>query len=359
MMEQRGAAILVGMSGGLDSTYTAYRYQSLGYRVHGAILRMSDETDIGAAQTAADQVGIPLEVIDARKAFDLHVKQYFADAYAKGQTPNPCVECNRYVKIAMLCERAEALGIGRVSTGHYAHIRQDAESGRYYVCAAEDKRKDQSYVLWQLPQRMLQMLDLPMAELDKTEVRAHAAALGFTAAASKESQDICFLPNGGYISFVEQRLGRTFEPGDFVDEEGRVVGRHEGIIRYTVGQRKGLGIALGRPVFVTRIDAEHNTVHLAPSGMEYGETVVMEGLNFQRLAPEALAVGMPVRIKIRYAAPPADAVVEQICGDRITVRFASAQRAVTPGQSAVCYGADGEGDVLFGGRIVGMASERI
>ncbi len=353
MTKDHTKTILVGMSGGLDSTYAAYRYKTLGYTVYGAVLRMSEETDITAAQAAAEQVGIPLEIIDTRDAFDRYVKQYFADAYAMGQTPNPCVECNRYVKVAKLCERAAELGIPRVSTGHYARVLRDETNGRYFVRAADDRRKDQSYVLWQLPQSMLSMLDLPMAELDKTEVRAHAAALGFSAAASKESQDICFLPDGGYISFVEQRLGKAFPPGDFVDETGRVVGRHEGIIRYTVGQRKGLGIALGHPVFVTRIDAESNTVHLAPSGMEYGGAVTVDALNFQRLLPEEMRVGMTVRVKIRYAAPPAVAVIEDIDGGRIRVCFDAPQRAVTPGQSAVFYDADGRGDVLFGGKIVG------
>lgn len=353
MMENKASAILVGMSGGLDSTYVAYRYKEQGYTVYGAVLRMSDETNVRAAQTAADQVGIPLEIIDVREAFDRHVKQYFAQSYAIGQTPNPCVECNRYVKVAMLCERAAALGIPRVSTGHYAKVLRDAENGRYFVRAADDKRKDQSYVLWQLPQSMLSMLDLPMAELDKADVRAHATSLGFSAAASKESQDICFLPNGGYISFVEQRLGKPFPPGDFIDETGRVVGRHEGIIRYTVGQRKGLGIALGYPVFVTKIDAENNTVHLAPAGMEYGDTVVIDSLNCQKLGPEEIRVGMPVTVKIRYAAPPANAVIESLDGARMTVRFDAPQRAITPGQSAVFYDADRHGDVLFGGKIVG------
>ena len=353
MTNQKQPSILVGMSGGLDSTYAAYRYKEQGFRVYGAVLRMSDETDIVAAQTAADQVGIPLEIIDAKEAFDRHVKQYFADAYAMGQTPNPCVECNRYVKVAMLCERAAALGIERVSTGHYARILRDDNSGRYFVRAADDKKKDQSYVLWQLPQWMLSMLDLPMAELDKAEVRSHAAALGFNAASAKESQDICFLPNGGYIPFVEQRLEKPFPPGDFVDENGRVVGRHEGIIRYTVGQRKGLGIALGHPVFVTKIDAVSNTVHLAPAGMEFGGGCTVEALNFQKLPPEDLYVGMVVRVKIRYAAPAARAVVTEIDGDRMTVRFDTPQRAVTPGQSAVFYDADGMDDILFGGRIVG------
>lgn len=352
MTENHNRSILVGMSGGLDSTYAAYRYQSMGYDVRGAVLRMSDETDLAAAQCAAEQVGIPLEIIDAREPFDRYVKDYFVSCYAAGQTPNPCVACNRHVKVALLCERARALGISRVSTGHYAHIGYDEVSGRYFVRAAEDRRKDQSYVLWRLPQDMLSMLELPMAMLDKTAVRAHAAELGFSSAAAKESQDICFLPNGDYISFVEQRSGLQFPPGDFIDETGRIVGRHAGIIRYTVGQRKGLGIALGHPVFVTRIDAAQNTVHLAPAGQEYSDTVTAEGLNFQKMAPGALCAGVRVSVKIRYAAPPAEAEVTAVDGDRVTVRFLTRQRAVTPGQSAVFYDPERSEDVLFGGTIV-------
>jgi len=161
------------------------------------------------------------------------------------------------------------------------------------------------------------------------------------------------LPDGDYISFVERRLGKTFPRGDFIDASGKVVGQHAGIIRYTVGQRKGLGISLGHPVFVTKIDAVRNCVHLAPAGQEYAGTVTVEGLNFQRLPPEALTVGLPVRVKIRYAAPPASAVVASVCGDRIEVRFDEAQRAVTPGQSAVFYDPEESRDVLFGGRIIG------
>lgn len=353
MADNQRQRILVGMSGGLDSTYAAYRYRSMGYDVHGAVLRMSDETDIAAAESAAEQVGIPLEVIDASAAFERYVMDYFVSCYASGRTPNPCVACNRHVKVALLCERARALGISRVSTGHYAHIGYDAASGRYYVRAAEDRRKDQSYVLWRLPQQMLSMLELPMASLDKAAVRAHAAALGFSAAEAKESQDICFLPDGDYISFVEQRLGRQFPPGDFVDENGKTVGRHAGIIRYTVGQRKGLGIALGHPVFVTRIDAERNTVHLAPAGQEYGDTVTVDSLNFQKLPTDALCEGMKLRVKIRYAAPPAEAEVVSADGGRAVVRFSVPQRAVTPGQSAVFYDADRAEEILFGGMIIG------
>ncbi|MBQ8577662.1 MAG: tRNA 2-thiouridine(34) synthase MnmA [Clostridia bacterium] len=343
--------ILVGMSGGLDSTYTALAYRENGYRVEGAVLRMSEETDISAAELAAAQVGIPLHVIDAQEAFEKYVKSYFAEEYAHGRTPNPCVMCNRYVKIAGLCDFAEKNGIARVSTGHYARIHKDRETGRYYAQAADDRKKDQSYVLWQLTQKQLSMLETPLADRDKSGIREEARRRGLSAAESKESQDICFLPDGNYVGFVEARCG-TFPEGDFVDETGKTVGRHAGIIRYTVGQRKGLGIALGHPVFVTKINAETNTVHLAPAGREYMDGVTVRGIVCQKLPPEKLVPGLRTAVKIRYAAPPADAVVMEITGDTVTVRFDIPQRAVTPGQCAVFYDSDTARDVMFGGWIV-------
>ncbi len=350
-MEQRKEKILIGMSGGLDSSYTALLYKDAGYEVAGAVLRMSAETDVTAAQTAAAEIGIPLHVIDATKAFDTYVKSYFVAEYANGRTPNPCVMCNRYVKIERLCDFARENGFDCVSTGHYARIRRDADTGRFYVQAADDKRKDQSYMLWMLSQEQISMLRTPLADRDKTGIRDAARDRGLTAAGAKESQDICFLPDGNYIPFVESRCG-TFPPGDFIDENGNAVGRHGGIIRYTVGQRKGLGIALGHPVFVTKIDPDTNTVHLAPSGGEYMETVTLRDAVFQKLPQTAMRVGMRVMAKIRYAAKPAAATVAALAENMPTLRFETAQRAVTPGQSCVVYDADGACDILFGGFIV-------
>ncbi len=351
MIDQQKKRILVGISGGLDSAYTAMMYRDMGYEVYGATLRMSAQTDVAAAQKAAAEIGIPLFVVDMERQFEEFVKSYFAHAYARGETPNPCVMCNRYVKIEGLCRCAEEHGIDRVSTGHYARIRFDEVTGRYYAAAADDRRKDQSYMLWMLTQKQLSMLETPLADRDKTGIREEAHQRGLSAASSKESQDICFLPGGDYVSFVEARCG-AFPPGDFIDETGVCVGKHAGIIRYTVGQRKGLGIALGHPVFVTRIDADTNTVHLAPTGGEYMERVTITDPVFQWMSPDALQIGLSVAAKIRYAAKPAAATVETIKGSHVTLRFSIPQRAVTPGQSCVCYDAETGSGILFGGRIV-------
>ena len=342
--------VIVGLSGGLDSTYTAMRYRDLGYDVVGVYLQMSDGDDSSMAKTAADQLGIPLYCVDARADFERYVKQYLVTSYAHGRTPNPCVMCNRYVKIAKLCEVAQEQGIDLVSTGHYAHICCDETTGRYYVKAAEDKKKDQSYVLWQLTQKMLSRLTTPMADLQKEEIREDALRQGILAATARESQDICFLPNGDYVSFVESRLG-PFPHGKFLDQDGKTVGEHQGIIRYTVGQRKGLGVALGQPMFVTDIDPVTNTVMLAPSGAEYMSHMRCSDLVYQKLAPEALQSGLRVSVKIRYAAKPADAVISSIDNDILDVCFDTPQRAVTPGQSAVFYDPEKKEDILFGGWI--------
>ncbi len=355
MARYQNKKILVGMSGGLDSTYAALYLKQCGAVVSGAVLRMGEETELSEARRAAEEVGIPLHIIDARDAFETHVKAYFAASYAKGETPNPCIECNRHVKIALLCDLAASMDCDYVCTGHYAHIAKDAETGRYYVARAEDAKKDQSYVLWQLTQTQLAMLVTPLAHMEKEEIRRAAVAAGLTAAVAKESQDICFLPDGDYVSFVQSRMG-AFPEGDFVDEDGAVVGRHKGIIRYTVGQRKGLGIALGKPVFVTRIDGESNTVHLAMAGGEFGGACTVADLHFQKLAEDTVLDGMRVRVKVRYAAPLANATVyEERAADGVRclhVIFDTPQRAVTPGQSAVFYDAEGGNALLFGAKIV-------
>ncbi len=340
--------ILLGMSGGLDSTYSVVALRGMGYDVVGAVLKMGEETDLEKAKSAAETLGVPLHIVDCTKRFRDIVVHDFLTEYAAARTPNPCVICNRYVKIESLCECARTLGISRVATGHYAAISQDAESGRYCVRKASDLSKDQSYVLWRLTQEQLSMLMFPLAERDKKSVRADATEMALPSADAKESQEICFIPTNDYISYIEEAMGKCPE-GDFLDESGKVLGRHKGIIHYTIGQRKGLGLSLGRPGFVTAIDPQKNTVTVSSDETKIFSTrLVCDTLNFQKLPPMSEGV-IRAEGKVRYAAKPVMATV-RILGESAEVSFDLPVRAVTPGQSVVFYDGD---DVLLGGIIRG------
>lgn len=336
--------ILIGLSGGLDSTFAACLLRDAGHEVVGCALRMHRHTPIADAEIAAGQAGIPLVVLDCEQAFEREVVAPFLLDYTRARTPNPCVRCNRYVKIESLCRYAEENGFDCVATGHYASVLRDGQTGRYFVRRAESQKKDQSYVLWGLSQRQLSMLYLPLAGQDKAEIRAEALRLGLYAAQSKESMENCFIPEGSYAEFLSSR-GKVFEPGDFLDQSGAKVGEHRGIVHYTIGQRKGLGIAMGRPVFVTAIDPELHTVTLGDEPDLYSSRAVISDLVFQKRSPAPGS--FRAEVKIRYAAPPERATITvlpdlhsaEICFDRPV-------RAVTPGQSAVAYEGN---DLLLGG----------
>ncbi len=337
--------ILLGMSGGIDSTYSVVELRRQGYEVYGAFLKMSEDSDVASAQRAADALNVPLTVVDCTERFHEIVVGDFLKEYSAARTPNPCVICNRYVKIASLCETAKEMGIECVATGHYTDIGFDETTGRYYIKKARDARKDQSYVLWRLTQEQLAMLMFPLCDLDKSSIKEEAKALALPNADAPESQEICFIPSNDYVSYIEERLGK-FPKGSFVDENGKKIGTHEGIIHYTIGQRKGLGLALGKPAFVTAIDPESNTVTVGGEDKVFTDRLVCHTLNFMALPPrdyeEILAEG-----KIRYAARPERARVV-IKGDRAEIFFERPVRAVTPGQSAVFYDGD---KILFGGII--------
>ena len=337
---------LIGLSGGLDSTLAAANLLEEGHTVTGAFLRFSDDTDPAPARVAAEELGIKLHEIDCRERFDKDVKDYFAKSYAAGRTPNPCVVCNRKVKIALLCELAKELGCDKVITGHYADIIK-SEGGRLAVKRGEDLRKDQSYMLWNLTKEQLSLLEFPLKDKSKDALREKAREKKLSAASAGESMDVCFLPDGNYADFVENRLGKSL-PGNFVDKNGKVLGRHKGIVHYTVGQRKGLGIALGQPAFVSRIDPEENTVTLVFAGEEYADEMTVGELNFQSLAETQCFESDTLLVKIRYAAQPVPCRV-RIEGERAFVRFPTPVRAITPGQSAVFY--DRDGVIAFGGFI--------
>ena len=345
-MSKEAKNYLVGLSGGADSTYTALILKNEGHHVQGAYLKMFEDADPEPARKAAEQLGIPFHLVDCTEVFEKEVLCHFANSYLQGLTPNPCVQCNRYVKIAKLCELAKKLGADHVLTGHYGRIEKN-EAGRYFVCRAENERKDQSYMLWGLSQEQLAMLYLPLSDLEKERVRAKLQEEGLSAAQAKDSMDICFLPEGNYASFIKERVGDCPE-GDFVNAKGEVLGRHKGILHYTVGQRKHLGITLGKPMFVSKIDPKSNRITLVPSGEEYGRQARVEQLNFQCLAPQKEGVREDLMVKMRYGQKPV-AVKVVFDENGADLFFEEAARAITPGQSAVFYL---NGQLAFGGYIM-------
>lgn len=335
--------ILLGMSGGVDSAFSAELLKADGYDVEGAVLKMHEYTDVEGAKKAADKAGISLHVIDCAEAFEKNVVSYFVSEYACGRTPSPCTVCNRAVKVAELIAYAEANGFDKVATGHYARIGE--QDGRYYVMDGADERKNQSYMLWELTQEQIKKLVFPLGSLLKCDVKEKAAQLGITSAGKPESQDICFLPSGGYAEFVEKRLGKSPE-GNFIDADGNVLGRHKGIINYTVGQRRGLGIALGERMFVSAINAADNTVTLQNAGAEGSSFAYLTNMNYQLMSENEAQGEHNVLVKIRYAAKPVPAKLI-IDGSGAMLRFDTPVKAVTPGQSAVMYR---DGKILCGGR---------
>ena len=338
--------ILLGMSGGIDSTYAVTELRGRGYEVVGAFLKMTEESDVDSAVRAAEALNVPLTVVDCTERFRDIVIGNFLSEYAAARTPNPCIVCNRFVKIAALCETAKEMGIPTVATGHYADVGFDEETKRYYIRKGADPKKDQSYMLWRLTQEQLASVLFPLNGLMKADIKAKAKEMALPNADAAESQEICFIPSDDYVSYIEERLGK-FPRGAFKDDSGKTVGTHEGIIHYTIGQRKGLGLSLGKPAFVTAIDPEANTVCVTVDEKKiFTDRLTCHSLNFMAIAPgdyeELSGEG-----KVRYAARPERARA-RICGDRAEIFFDRPVRAVTPGQSVVFYDGD---KILFGGMI--------
>lgn len=337
------AKVLLGISGGMDSACAARLLREQGHEVIGALLQMHAHTDLSGAKEAAEQLDLPLHIVDCRADFEQEVIRPFCGEYASGRTPNPCVLCNERVKFACLLREADKRGCSRIATGHYAAVAQ-GEDGRLCVRRALDINKDQSYMLWRLPQETLRRLLLPLAAETKSGLRAQAREAGLSAADKPESQEICFIPDGDYAGWMERYTGRCFPPGDIVDETGRIIGRHNGLIRYTIGQRKGIG-AYGKPMFVSKIEPEQNRLVLAPAGGEFSDTLTVDSLLFSGVRP--FRGTRRFLVKLRYRAPLAGASVTLADGTA-SVRLDAPARAVTPGQSAVFYDGD---RVAFGGFI--------
>ncbi len=330
--------ILLGLSGGVDSTYAALKLKNEGHEVHGATVLMHPYTDISGARRSARELGIPLHIIDAAAEFERVVCQNFVSEYISGRTPNPCVLCNREVKLKLLCEYASAHGFDRIATGHYAELKR-TDGGRYYIARAKDGAKDQSYMLSRLSQEVLSMLVFPMSEEIKGDVYDEARRRGLSSAQKPESQEICFIPDGNHTNYIEKCAG-VCARGSFIDREGVPLGEHKGIIHYTVGQRKGLEIALGKRVFVTEINARDNTVMLEDAP-RLSKKVYVGDIIFSKIAPPERAVKMKLYAKLRYLAPLAECEAELYPDTTATLTFDDGQRSVTPGQTAVLYDADG------------------
>ncbi len=338
--------IAIGLSGGVDSAVAAYLLLEKGYDVTGIILRLKPESladaDISDAQKIADRLGIELRVLDRREYFKKNVIDPFVSEYLSARTPNPCIECNSTVKFGTMLDYALEIGCDGIATGHYAKIEES--DGRFLLKKSQSP-KDQSYFLYRLNQHQLLHTVFPLEGLEKNEIREIASKAGLPVAEKGDSQEICFVPNDDYISYLAS-LGITSPKGDFVDINGNVLGTHNGIINYTVGQRKGLG-AFGKPMFVTGISAESNTVTIGENGTQYSRGLVADRLNF--IAFDSLNEPIRATVKIRFRARPETAAVTPNGDGTVSVVFDEPQRSVTPGQSAVFYNGD---TVIGGGRII-------
>ena len=338
--------VAVAMSGGVDSSVAAALLKEQGHDVVGITMRVWPSVGAGAARDAsrvAAFLGIPHHVLDLQDKFE-EVVDYFCREYLQGRTPNPCVYCNRTIKFGALLAHARALGARRLATGHYARRERDPASGRYILKRGVDRSKDQSYVLWGLGQDQLEAALFPLGGLKKADTRGIARSRGLPVAEKGESQEICFI-QGGYAAFVEGRCPGGLRPGPILDQEGRVLGTHRGLHLYTIGQRRGLGVAMGKPLYVVEIDQAQNAIVLGPAGALKARGLVARPVNYVSVAglPEPIVA----RVQVRYRATAAQAVLNPD-GEGVKVLFCQPERAVTPGQSAVFY----QGDMVLGGGVI-------
>lgn len=355
--------VLVGMSGGVDSSAAAWLLQRQGYEVIGATMKLWEEEtgdsrccgldDVNDARMVCHALGIPHYVLNFKDRFRREVVEPFIAEYRRGRTPNPCILCNRHLKFDAFLRRALEIGCDYIATGHYARVTRERETGRYLLCRGKDPKKDQSYVLYTVTQGVLSRLLLPCGEYSKEEIRRFAEESGLPVAKKPDSQDICFVPDGDYAAFIRRYTGEAQPEGWFVDREGNPLGKHRGIGCYTIGQRKGLGIALGQPMFVRAIDPEKNTVTLVEDeSLLYSRRVIAGDVNFLSLPEDAFYRPLPVLARVRYSQELAEAQAVYLPDEeRLRLWFREPQRAATPGQAVVLYRGD---MVVCGGTILGI-----
>ncbi len=352
---------LIAMSGGVDSSVAAYLMVEQGYECMGATMKLYTNSDIDVpkghtccslddvedARFVAQTLNIPYYVLNFKERFKEDVMDKFVNSYENGITPNPCIDCNRYLKFEYLFNRAKELGLDYVVTGHYALIEFNEKTGRYILKKSPFPEKDQSYVLYSLTQEQLAHTLFPLARMSKTEVRALAEEKGFINARKHDSQDICFVPDGDYVSFIEKYTKKLYPHGNFIDKNGNVLGEHKGIIRYTIGQRKGLGLSLKEPMYVMNINPIDNTVMLGTNDDLFTTELIAGDVNW--ISIENLTEPMHVNAKVRYRHTEAPATVTPYEDGKIKITFDEPQRAITKGQAVVLYDND---TVVGGGTII-------
>jgi tRNA-uridine 2-sulfurtransferase len=354
-------SVMLGMSGGVDSSVAAAILLENGYEVIGVTLQIWQEMDeemkkseggccslsaVDDARRVANKLGIPYYVMNFKDIFEKNVINYFKEEYLKGRTPNPCIACNRYVKFDAMLKKAVSMGIDYVATGHYAKVDFEKNINRYLLKKSVTDKKDQTYALYNLSQEQLSRILMPVGDYTKERIREIAAEIGLTVATKPDSQEICFVEDNDYGRFISENTNVKIIPGDFVDTKGNVLGKHKGIIHYTVGQRKGLGIAFGKPMFVVEIDTKNNRVVLGDENEVFSNTLIAHDLNF--ISIDKLAQPTKVQAKVRYSAKEANAIITPISNEKVKVEFEIPQRAITPGQSVVFY----QDDVVVGGGVI-------
>jgi tRNA-specific 2-thiouridylase len=353
--------VVAAMSGGVDSSAAAALLKEQGYNVIGITLNVWPSersgltctksccsiTDVDDARRVCSKLDIPHYVLNMQDIFKEKVIDYFVSEYLKGRTPNPCIACNEYIKFDLLMNKAEALGADYVATGHYAEVASDIKTGELCLKRSKDTKKDQTYVLYTLNQRQLSHLLLPCGGYTKPEIRKIAFDCGLPTFQKADSQDICFIGEEGYKGFIKNYLNLNEDsfsrPGNMMNKEGKVLGRHDGVFNFTIGQRKGLGKYTNESSYVTAIDAQSATVYLGKNEDLFSKTLTVNEMHY--MLRDRLIAGAEVNVKIRYSAPEAEALIEKANGDTLTVVFKTPQRAITAGQAAVFY----KDDLLLGG----------
>lgn len=343
--------VMIGMSGGVDSSVAALLLTTTAMDCVGVTMQMWDLPDCEDARSIARQLGISHKVLDCRDAFRSMVIDPFVASYEQGFTPNPCILCNRTMKFGLMLDIARGMGYDYVATGHYAQIRQDPETGRFLLLRAEDLKKDQSYFLYDMTQEQLSRTFFPLGRLTKNQIREIAESRGLVTAHKHDSQDICFIPDGDYAAFIRRYTGKDFPAGDFLDQSGKVLGQHKGAVAYTLGQRRGLGIALGEPTYVCGKDMNKNTVTLGPNSALFRRSLTAGKFNWIVLPHGEEPIPCTAKIRNTQADQPATAY--PLPDGTCRVVFATPQRAIAPGQAVVLY----QDEVVLGGGTILSADD--